>query len=231
MDDHQFCFIICVNNDLFMHECILYINNLIIPDGYTVDIITVSGASSMTSGYNEAMKTSSAKFKIYMHQDVFILNKFFLINILSIFNMEKTIGMIGMVGSVDLNKEAIMWGSDRVGRLISRTTINSHYHSDKFNSTPDSLQKVSVIDGLMIVTCYDIPWREDIFDGWDFYDLSQCMEFKRRGYSIVVPFQSSPWCLHDDRVALSLMDYNHYRKIFLKEYGNELSNQKGNLLS
>ena len=83
----------------------------------------------------------------------------------------------------------------------------------------------------MIVTCYDIPWREDIFDGWDFYDLSQCMEFKRRGYSIVVPFQSSPWCLHDDRVALSLMDYNHYRKIFLKEYGNELSNQKGNLLS
>ena len=226
MNDHQFCFIICYNNDLFIKECILYINNLIIPDGYTIDILTITDASSMTSGYNEAMKNSSAQFKIYMHQDVFILNKYFLINILNIFKVNKKIGMIGMVGSARINKEAIMWGSERVGRLLSRTNINNPYYPEMFDSKTESLKSVSAIDGFMMVTCHDIPWREDIFDGWDFYDLSQCMEFMRRGYSIVVPDQSSPWCLHDDRVALSLFDYNFYRKIFLKEYAQEINNMK-----
>ena len=79
MNDRQFCFILCVNNDFFVQECLLYISNLIIPDGYTVDIITVTDAESMASGYNEAMQTSNAKYKIYIHQDVFILNEYFLI--------------------------------------------------------------------------------------------------------------------------------------------------------
>ncbi len=74
MNDHKFCFIICTNNDLLLGEALHYIDHLEIPDGYEVDLLTVNDASSMTEGYNEAMTTSDAKYKIYMHQDVFILN-------------------------------------------------------------------------------------------------------------------------------------------------------------
>ena len=31
--------------------------------------------------------------------------------------------------------------------------------------------EVEGVDGLLMATQYDIPWREDLFDGWDFYDL------------------------------------------------------------
>ena len=73
MNDHKFCFIICSNNDLLLGEALHYIDQLNIPDEYEVDLLTVKDAASITEGYNEAMLSSDAKYKIYMHQDVFIL--------------------------------------------------------------------------------------------------------------------------------------------------------------
>lgn len=222
MNEHQFCFIICTNNKEFTQECLLYISNLIIPDGYSIDVLTIDDSKSMASGYNEAMKASDAKYKIYMHQDVFILNKYFLINILNIFKSNEKIGMLGLVGAVKLNKAAIMWGSDRVGCTMIRSESDKPYISEQYNpASPPHI--VSAIDGFLMVTGVDIPWREDLFDGWDFYDMSQSIEFKRHGYLIVVPEQTTPWCLHDDGYILSLLNFNHYRKVFLEEYKNELS--------
>ena len=217
MDDHQFCFIICSNNDLYLSECLLYLSNLVIPEGFSIDILTIKDAESITFGYNQAMKTSTAKYKIYLHQDVFIINKYFLINLLNIFNNNSRVGMIGMVGAPTINDSAIMWKSSRIGNLLKRTHMDQKYVSEMYE-TPDSTRVVTVIDGLLMATCVDIPWREDLFDGWDFYDLSQSMEFNKQGYLVVVPEQKQPWCLHDDGVVLNLLNYNHYRKIFIREY-------------
>ncbi len=64
MNEKQFCFIICTNNDVLVQECINYINRLYVPEGYEYDIITIKEADSMTSGYNAAMKAIDAKYKI-----------------------------------------------------------------------------------------------------------------------------------------------------------------------
>lgn len=55
MDNHKFCFIMCTNDTEYKNECIKYINNLYVPAGYSLDIVTIENASSMTSGYNHAM--------------------------------------------------------------------------------------------------------------------------------------------------------------------------------
>lgn len=60
-------------------------------------------------------------------------------------------------------------------------------------------------------------WRKDLFCGWDFYDISQCKEFQRAGYDVVVPYMEKPWCIHDDGI-LNLEHYNTDRVIFLEEY-------------
>ena len=57
---------------------------------------------------------------------------------------------------------------------------------------------VEAIDGLIMITQYDIPWREDLFQKWDFYDVSQSMEFIRHGYKVAVPCMtadSSVWII------------------------------------
>ena len=85
MNTHKFCFIICTNNEIYLEECIHYINHLLIPEGYEIDLITITEATSMTEGYNQGMTSSDAKYKIYMHQDVFIINPNFMNDVLTVF--------------------------------------------------------------------------------------------------------------------------------------------------
>lgn len=78
MNNKKICFVICYNQEVYLNECLLYIYQLHIPDGYSMDILTILDAPSMTMGYQAAMEESDAKYKIYIHQDVFILYRYFL---------------------------------------------------------------------------------------------------------------------------------------------------------
>jgi hypothetical protein len=69
-----------------------------------------------------------------------------------------------------------------------------------------------------MATQYDLPWREDLFDGWHYYDLSQAQEFRRAGYQVGVFPQGKPWCLHRHGPVISFNGWDHYRRIFVKHY-------------
>lgn len=213
MNSNKFCFISCVNDSRYAKECIYYINHLTIPKGYEVDILTISDAASMTAGYNAGMRESDAKYKIYLHQDVFIVNKSFLSDLLKVFE-DESIGMAGMVGAPKLPDHAVMWYGDRVGRIYTSNVVSAGI---SIMGGTETLE-VEAVDGLLIATQYDIPWREDLFTGWDFYDVSQSFEFRRKGYRVVVPAMADPWCIHDDGF-LNLSNYYKERRKFLAEYG------------
>ncbi len=53
--------------------------------------------------------------------------------------------------------------------------------------------------------------------GWDYYDVSQSLEMKRRGYRVVVPYQQTPWC-HHDCGATGFHNYDLYREKLALEY-------------
>ncbi len=220
MDNQQFCFIICCNDDILLAECLLYIKQLFIPENYTIDIITITEAGSMSEGYQAGMKASTAKYKIYLHQDVFILNKHFLHDTLQIFLQNPSIGMLGMAGTKKLPESAVMWESkNRIGALRSCTLDTTDDYFDIPITNP-IYEEAAAVDGLLIMTQYDLDWREDLFDGWDFYDVSQSLEFLRAGYRIAVPYQETPWVLHDCGF-LNLKDYYLARDQFVKEYAGE----------
>jgi hypothetical protein len=211
-------FIICTNNETYYRECCLYLEQLHIPAGFDVDIIPVFEASSMAAGYETAMKQSDAKYKIYLHHDVFILNREFLSDTLDILTKNPKIGMLGMVGTKRLPDNGCMWTTPmRTGALRSwcMNTVDTHFDipmNDRHSFSP-----VQAIDGLLMMTQYDVPWRSDLFDGWDFYDVSQSFEFARRGLRVAVPYQTAPWVLHDSGF-MKLSRYHQYRKLFLQEY-------------
>lgn len=117
MNNHKFAFIICSNRPLLLEECLYYINHLVIPEGYSIDVLTIQDAVSMTSAYNEAMTASDAKYKIYIHQDVYLLNRNFLMDLLAIFQSDPLIGLIGMVGYDSISSDGIMWHAPRCGNL------------------------------------------------------------------------------------------------------------------
>lgn len=216
MNDRMFCFIICSNDELYTQECLYYINQLNVPEGYEIDVLTIVDAQSMTAGYNEGMNYSDAKYKVYMHQDVFIINRDFIYDCLNIFQKDDKIGMIGMVGAPKLHSSGVMWKGDRCGRIYEQHIFETRLFTGDEEVRGDYTE-VEVIDGLLMVTQYDIPWREDLFDKWDFYDCSQSMEFIRHGYKVVVPYMDEPWCLHDCGFINS-ENYHGERMKFVNEY-------------
>ena len=216
MNDRMFCFIICSNDQIYAQECLYYINQLNVPEGYEVDVLTIEDADSMTSGYNEGMNYSNAKYKVYLHQDVFIINRDFIQDCLRIFQSDERIGMIGNVGVEKMPLTGVMWDVERCGMVYEQHNYETVILSNDIRNEKDHME-VEAIDGFLMVTQYDVPWREDLFDNWDFYDASQSMEFIRQGYKVVIPRMNEPWCVHDCGFV-NLGNYEEERRKFVKEY-------------
>lgn len=213
---NKICFITWVNDDTLYQRCRSYIDNLAIPAGYEVELLPIKDGLSMASAYNQANGQSDAKYKIYLHQDVFIIHKYFLQDVLNIFQNPR-VGLIGVAGSGQIPTNGIWWESGcNFGKVY-----DSHSGAMRlvaFQEVSDDYQEVQCIDGLIMITQYDLPWREDLFTGWHFYDLSQSMEFSRAAYKVVVPRQGQPWCIHDSGVINLTAEYDDYRRIFVNEY-------------
>lgn len=215
---HKIAFIMCVNNDELYDEVLLYLSDLIVPNGYAIEIIDVRGATSMCSGYNRALKSTDAKYKIYIHQDTYIYNKEFIRDILRIFENDD-IGCIGLVGCMLLPKSGIWWRSNsKRGKVIIEKEFEECNVLD-YGIINGLYENVEAVDGFLLATQYDIEWREDIFTGWHFYDISMCMEMKRHGYEVVVANQGDEyWALHCPGNKMLDLEYEEFRKIFLSEY-------------
>jgi hypothetical protein len=220
MDEKKFCFICCVNNKQYYNECLYYINNLNVPIGYEIEVISIEDSKGMTEGYNRAMNSSNAKYKIYLHQDTMIINENFLNDILFIFEKDKNIGMIGMIGSKTIPVYAQWWLSENKYGKVYESSKGKLEELD-FKEVESSYEEVKIVDGLIIITQYDINWREDIFDAYHFYDVSQSTEFIKKGLKVVVPKQERPWIIHDCGMA-NLNGYFKYRDMFLEEYYKEV---------
>lgn len=224
MNNRKICFIMCANDEFLAKECLLYIDNLILPKGYELEKQVIYGASSMTSGYNQAMAGSDAKYKVYLHQDVLIINKNFINEVISLFAMYPKVGMLGVIGNKSIADDGCPWSDGmhrRIGEIYS-DLIYSKTHCI-FSKIAGDYQKAIVLDGLLMVTQYDIRWREDLFKGWDFYDCSQSLEFWKAGYQVAVPHMDKPWCLHDNDIV-NFSAYEKWRKIFEKEYKRYYTN-------
>ena len=138
-------------------ECILYLKSLHIPSGMEVDYVPVRGAASMCAGYNKGALATDAKYKVYLHQDVLVVNKNIISDLLSIFE-DPTIGLIGMIGCRSLPRSGVWWDGLRTyGRVLHHCEPESVV--DSHCMEPDGAYiDVEAADG--------IRWREDLFTGW-----------------------------------------------------------------
>lgn len=212
---YKIAFITCVNNNEVYNKCRGFVNRINTPKNMEIEFIEIRDTKSMAEGYNKGMNSTNAKYKVYIHQDVFIINTNFIYDLLKVFNSDDNIGLIGVIGSKDIPNTGIWWEGNKVGKVIDSHTGNLKLLD--FNKYSSEYESVKAIDGLLMVTSYDIKWREDLFDGWHFYDISQCCEFIKRNKSIIVPKQKSSWCIHDCG-EVNMENYENYRKIFVDTY-------------
>lgn len=213
-NQNKIAFIICYNNEQMMDECEYYINHLIVPDSCITEIIKIRDAKSLTQGYNLAMKKTDAKYKIYLHQDMMLINPNLLNELVEIFK-DESIGMIGTLGMDRLFPDADMhtyWNSGKTLNQTYQEIVSFDFMAD----CTTSVQEVAAIDGMFMATQYDIEWDEAI-TGWHMYDLSQCVRFLEKGYRICLPNTCEFWTLHDSGFCSNL-NYDKARKLLCDHY-------------
>lgn len=237
--DHEIACIMCANDEDYIKEMILYLKRQKMPEGDHLSLYIVRGAKSMTAGYELARKSIPAEIKIYMHQDTFIFDEEYLMNLVETLR-SADYAMLGLAGTKKLPGSAI-WGEsdpddmrfclyqDFVLQVLEAVTDASAVSSRELSadmSTGEECQEVESIDGVLMATREDVPWREDLFKGFHFYDISQCMEYKRRGYWVGI-FENGgrAGVLHE--VNVSKNDayerlYEEARRRFLQEYHGEI---------
>lgn len=213
-NEKKICFIIYADNKQYLEECILYLSVLDIPEGYETELLVVEDSISMAMGYNEAMNASDAKYKIYMRQKAFVLEKQLVQKMLDIFNADNKIGMIGALGCINLSKDALVHHSEVCGALRG---AKNYKKGIEIIPVESAMQEVEVVDDLFIATQYDIIWREDLLDGQEFCEVSHCLEFRKKGYKIMVPAQENPWIQYAGKSMNYACD-EQSRLAVLKEY-------------
>ena len=222
-------FILCVNNDRQYKECCYYIQHLLVPEGYSVEIIPVYHAKGMAGGYQQGMKKTNAKYKIYIHQDVLCTNKYLIYELIHIFNHNPDIGLVGVAGCIKMPIDGIWWNAPTEEKYcnlyqdVITVCVNYGEEAQKAFYNCGDYQEVQALDGAFLATSKDIDWREDLFDGWHYYDISQSFEFHRQGYKVVIPRPQMIWILHNDKWGRTLgNDYYQSTKRFLQEYMEDL---------
>ena len=90
--------------------------------------------------------------------------------------------MLGVLGSDQFVKDADYQNHWNIG-MIDCCNLLKPMHLNLKN--PEKIESVSAISGVIMITQEDIIWREDIFKGVCFYDISQSIEFQN-GVTIIV---------------------------------------------
>lgn len=214
MDPKKIAFIICVNDEEQFREAVLYLQHLQIPAEMAAEILPIGGAASMCAGYEQGRRAADAKYKVYMHQDVLVIRKNLVEEMLELFSDSK-VGMMGLAGCEQLPGSGIWWEGRGIHNKIAHA-LRAEHISVAEGVVPQC--RVQAADGVLLATQYDIPWRADILTGWHFYDISICQEYRRKGYKVVLPRQEEPWIIHQTRHRTAGDDYEEQRQIFLQTY-------------
>ena len=137
--NNKIAFIICVFNESQFRTCVSYINDLEIPLGIEIDVVSVRGSTSIAQAYNIGLNQTDAKYKVYLQSNAYITNKTLIKDILDIFNNNK-IGLIGVAGAKRLPTSGLWWEDvGKVGKFnILRNGINE---DNKLNNTIKELIK------------------------------------------------------------------------------------------
>lgn len=227
----KIAFIIYYKNEIIRDECIFYINRLHVPADFETDIITVTDTDSICEAYNAGMKSSDADIKVYIRENVFIINRNFIPDINDIFKSDSESGLLGILGWNKLPDEAHYHRNWNYGSVYIQNNIMDKPALDKgviFGSRAecfkaeeyenDIISQAEALDGALLVSNTDIEWREDILKGCECFDIAASVEYKRRGYRLNVICSKEPWC-HMDINGFNPDDANiYYDEVFRKEY-------------
>ena len=185
------------------------------PAGFTMELVEVEGKAGMAAAYGQAMEASAAKYKIYLDERVRILDSHLLVRIVHLFETHVDLGVLGISGTKLLPPDGIAFHSTR---RIGSLRLAEDARTVSWGRVLGEMENVLAVDGFLMATQVDLPWREDLFHGAAFFDAAQCLEFRRQGLRSAVVAQEEPLA---EFQGDSFPADEAGRRAFLAEYATE----------
>lgn len=195
MNDKKISFICNVQDEDNFSESLRYISRLVVPEGFEIEILPVSGAHNIAAGYNFAMAQTDAKYKVFMTEHDYLVDPSLLVNLISVFQAHPELAAIGPAGMKDIPLSGRFSEAQyRFGRLY---TNESGTMTEECDQEPAAdFEPVSLVNGIL-ATQMDMEWKEDVFETRRYTIASQCVQLLAEGLEIGVLKQSVPWLLTD----------------------------------
>lgn len=190
MNNKVIAFIIYSENEMYLKECISYIERLKVPMGYSIQVLSISETVELARDYNEVLAECDAKYKVYMTGNSFIINDYFVYDIISLFQQNTEVGMIGVLGNTtDVNKNQIK--DCNYGKILygDATGVKKIELQDN-----EKFEDAQVVSEVLFITQYDLNWSEGTDEQ---YLAKQCQKYREKGWKVIIPYQKNIWCLCD----------------------------------
>ena len=135
--------------------------------------------------------------------------------IVRLFEKCADLGLVGISGTKILSPDGIAFHSTR---RIGSLRLAEEARTVSWGRVLGEAEDVLAVDGFLMATQVDLPWREDLFHGAAFFDAAQCLEFRRRGLRSAVLGQEEPLV---EFLGESFPADEAGRRAFLAEYATE----------
>lgn len=191
MREKSIDFILCCSNQECVDKCVACINNLIIPEGYSIDIIGASEANSIAEAYNALMIESDAKYKVYLYENIYITDREFLIKAIDEIESDSGIGMLGVLGQNNYIESEI--GEWNCGTI----SIVNNTRAEKIDLNNHLQKEVDILNGCLLMTAVDVGWESITGDKNGYFDLAHSKKMRAAGYSLRVFNTENPVCLYE----------------------------------
>lgn len=195
MNPNKLCFILTSQVPEIVEEMRRYIDALEVPEGYEIETIVMQKGMKRTEAYQQAMKRTDAKYKLYFAEGVFPIHRRMLRDLLKTFQEAPELGIVGISGASYVPIE-VSWREavERYGAYIERTEKGLVTYLPP--AVNEDTIPAAILSDYMLATQYDVDWDTDMPDDALLGEV-QTLRFKQAGYKSGIPHTTEPWCLVD----------------------------------
>ena len=220
INEHKIAVIVFDSDGVSCKKLKENVNSCILPKNFRLDFIIITDTENRVEAYNKAILKSNAKYKFYIDEHTVLLQENLFEKFIRLFSDNPKVGVIGCIGTSEIPLNGIAYQAD-IEKTYGVWFTGATKILDQGSAFDGAYKEVQCIFDGLIATQYDLKWREDIStNGCNCFEFpSQCINFSRNNYKVVVISQDSPliWKANDNYPAPEPS-----QQIFLKEYSSDI---------
>lgn len=212
--EKKVAFFVRKSDETLYSVCLESLQALHLPRGYEAEIFPLAADRPYAVQANRALALSDAKYKIYINDEVCLVQPHVLEEMLAIF-ADAAVGMVGALGSPSLPVDGnVLSSAHKRGAVY--VPSEEGFSELRFGDAAGEVADVRYILPFFFATQWDIPWDES-YEQQYYAVLAQCRAFEEAGRRMVVPLSETIWCAVQGK-GLSFDAEEADRKAFFTKY-------------